>query len=255
MSDQAEHGSRSRHRNALGALPTCCSASFWRRPKLAPAAAAAEPHPAVEEKSHVGTNETDEGVGAPAMPAATGAWWPARPSCPSLLPSRWLGLEVCQAVGQSQGFEVLPRRWVIERTSVWLGRCRRLSRDFERSIASAEAWKWAARKRRLGSVAPGKMGSHRPYLISGEHRVFVLREVEHDPHVTLHQLTAALAERGLHIHPASVGRFLHREGKSFKKTLLPVEQARPKLARRRAQWPAIRPALIRHAWCLSTRHG
>jgi putative transposase len=30
-------------------------------------------------------------------------------------------------------------------------------------------------------------------------------------------LTAALADRGLIIHPASVGRFLHREGKSFKK--------------------------------------
>ncbi|MER8474072.1 hypothetical protein NKH23_32830 [Mesorhizobium sp. M1328] len=32
-----------------------------------------------------------------------------------------------------------------------------------------------------------------------------------------HQLTAALAERGLTIHPASVGRFLHREAKALKK--------------------------------------
>ncbi|RWM77502.1 MAG: transposase [Mesorhizobium sp.] len=84
-------------------------------------------------------------------------------------------------------------------------------------VAVSSVIKWAARKRRLGSVAPGKMGGHRPYRISGGHRAFVLSEVERDSHVTLHQLTAALAVRGLHVHPASVGRFLHREGKSFKK--------------------------------------
>ena len=33
-----------------------------------------------------------------------------------------------------------PRRWVIERTFAWFGRCRRLSKDFEQTIASAEAW-------------------------------------------------------------------------------------------------------------------
>jgi putative transposase len=84
-------------------------------------------------------------------------------------------------------------------------------------VAVSSVIKWAARKRRLGSAAPGKMGGHRPYLIDGEHRAFVLDEIVRDPNVTLHQLTAALAERGLIIHPASVGRFLHREGKSFKK--------------------------------------
>jgi putative transposase len=84
-------------------------------------------------------------------------------------------------------------------------------------VAVSSVIKWAARKRRLGSAAPGKMGGHRPYLIDGKHRAFVLGEVERDANITLHQLTAALAERGLTIHPASVGRFLHREGKSFKK--------------------------------------
>jgi len=37
-------------------------------------------------------------------------------------------------------FKAEPRRWVIERTFAWLGRNRRLAKDFERSIASAEAW-------------------------------------------------------------------------------------------------------------------
>jgi putative transposase len=98
-------------------------------------------------------------------------------------------------------------------------------------VAVSSVIKWAARKRRLGSVAPGKIGGHRPYLISGEHRLFVLSEVERDPNVTLHELAAALAERGLTVHPASVGLFLHREGRSFKKTVLPAEQSGPR------SWP------------------
>ncbi|MCP4934846.1 MAG: transposase, partial [bacterium] len=40
----------------------------------------------------------------------------------------------------AQGFEKLPRRWVVERTFAWLGRCRRLAKDFEKTIKSALAW-------------------------------------------------------------------------------------------------------------------
>ncbi len=38
-----------------------------------------------------------------------------------------------------RGFQVLPRRWVVERTFGWLTRCRRLTRDYERKTAHAEA--------------------------------------------------------------------------------------------------------------------
>ncbi len=37
-------------------------------------------------------------------------------------------------------FEVLPKRWIVERTFAWIGRCRRLARDFERPIRSVVAF-------------------------------------------------------------------------------------------------------------------
>lgn len=48
-------------------------------------------------------------------------------------------LEVVRRSDDVQGFHVLPRRWVIERTFAWLGKCRRLARDFERLTSHAEA--------------------------------------------------------------------------------------------------------------------
>lgn len=49
-------------------------------------------------------------------------------------------LEIVKRSDTAKGFVILPRRWVVERTFAWLGRCRRLAKDWEKSIASAEAW-------------------------------------------------------------------------------------------------------------------
>ena len=61
---------------------------------------------------------------------------------------RWT-VQIVKRSNTAQGFEVLPRRWVVERTLAWLGRCRRLSKDWEKSIASAEAWVLIAHIRRV----------------------------------------------------------------------------------------------------------
>ncbi len=49
-------------------------------------------------------------------------------------------IEIIKRSDTAKGFEVLPRRWVVERTFAWLGRCRRLTKDWETTITSAEAW-------------------------------------------------------------------------------------------------------------------
>ena len=51
----------------------------------------------------------------------------------------WL-IEVVKRAVNQHSFEVLPRRWVVERTLGWLGRNRRLSKDYEELTESSEAW-------------------------------------------------------------------------------------------------------------------
>jgi transposase len=49
-------------------------------------------------------------------------------------------IEIVKRSDTAKGFEIIPRRWVVERTFAWLGRCRRLAKDWEKTISSAEAW-------------------------------------------------------------------------------------------------------------------
>jgi len=52
---------------------------------------------------------------------------------------RWI-LEIVKRNDDLKGFQVLPKRWIVESTFAWLNRNRRLSKDYERKTTSSEAW-------------------------------------------------------------------------------------------------------------------
>ncbi|WP_437206612.1 IS5 family transposase [Planctomicrobium sp. SH664] len=53
-------------------------------------------------------------------------------------------LRVVKHARARRGFVLLPRRWVVERTFPWLGRSRRLARDYERLAEVLAGWHWVA---------------------------------------------------------------------------------------------------------------
>ena len=65
----------------------------------------------------------------------------------ALRPGRGTRLEIVKHGTKLGHFKILPRRWVVERTFGWLGRSRRLSKDYEHSGESSEAFLYLARLR------------------------------------------------------------------------------------------------------------
>lgn len=55
-----------------------------------------------------------------------------------------IAIEVVKKIAGQVGFQVLPRRWVVERFFAWINRKRRLAKDFEGTVASAETFLYAA---------------------------------------------------------------------------------------------------------------
>jgi transposase len=49
-------------------------------------------------------------------------------------------IEVVKRSADQKGFEVLPKRWVVERTIAWINRCRRLTKDYENLNRTALAF-------------------------------------------------------------------------------------------------------------------
>jgi len=58
-------------------------------------------------------------------------------------------LEIVKRSDDVKGFQVLPRRWVVERTFGWLGRYRRLARDYEHTTSSSETMVYVASIHRM----------------------------------------------------------------------------------------------------------
>lgn len=64
-------------------------------------------------------------------------------------------IEIVSRPPGTKGFVLLPRRWVVERTFAWLGRCRRLSKDYERTVESSAAMvRWSAVALCLNRLCP-----------------------------------------------------------------------------------------------------
>jgi putative transposase len=55
----------------------------------------------------------------------------------------WI-LEIVKRSDAVTGFQVLPKRWIVERTFAWFGRYRRLSKDYETLTESSEATTYLA---------------------------------------------------------------------------------------------------------------
>jgi transposase len=53
-------------------------------------------------------------------------------------------VEIVRHAKKPKVFKVLPMRWVVGRTFAWLGRNRRLSKDYERSSRVSESWIYLA---------------------------------------------------------------------------------------------------------------
>ena len=92
--------------------------------------------------------------------------------------------------------------------------CRAVAARFGVSVASVV--KWVQRFRATGSAAAKRMGGRRPYALEGE-RAWVLARLSEVPDVTLRELAAELAARGIVVSHYAVWHFLMREGITFKK--------------------------------------
>ncbi len=113
------------------------------------------------------------------------------------------------------------------------------------SISAATVVRWHQRYRATGKALPGKIGGHKVGILSGRHGDWLLERTRTG--FTLRGLVGELAMRGVKVDYVQVWRFVHAEGLSFKKSVLPAEQLRPKVARRREQWKKYqaRPDLAR----------
>jgi putative transposase len=91
-------------------------------------------------------------------------------------PSRWGWYPVDVEPPPMPAFTVLRRRWVVERTFAWMGRYRRMSKDYEYLIESSEAMIYLAMSRlmlkRLARQAPNGVPSPQRLGLTGSARAF-----------------------------------------------------------------------------------
>jgi putative transposase len=80
--------------------------------------------------------------------------------------------------------------------------------------------RWVERFNETGSVAPGKMGGHRPKMLSGAHRDWLLARCREKDFTLRGFVVELAAERGLKVDYRSVWEFVPAEGLTHKKRRL-----------------------------------
>lgn len=83
-------------------------------------------------------------------------------------------------------------------------------------LAPSTVSKWAQRRRRTGSVSPGKFGGHRRPLLE-PHRAWIEARLRAKPELSLQGLRAELAARGIRVSYGATQKFVRDIGLSFKK--------------------------------------
>jgi transposase len=84
------------------------------------------------------------------------------------------------------------------------------------SVSKATVVRWAKQLRDTGSVKPGKVGGHKPYLLRDE-RDWLMARIAREPHVSLRQLLVELEAKGKGVSYGTLWNFVHDQNLSFKK--------------------------------------
>lgn len=92
--------------------------------------------------------------------------------------------------------------------------CREVAALFDVAVSSVV--KWASRKRATGSAAPRPMGGRRFHKLEAE-RDWLMSRIAEKPDVTMRELAADLAERGIVVSHVSVWNLVRQHEQTFKK--------------------------------------
>jgi putative transposase len=100
---------------------------------------------AIQPRSRTATARSScFGHPGPAFPFVERAFADAAYAAERVAQATRIAIEIVHKPRDQVGFAVHPRRWVVERCFAWLGRNRRLAKDFEATIASATTFLYAA---------------------------------------------------------------------------------------------------------------
>jgi len=94
--------------------------------------------------------------------------------------------------------------------------CRAAAARF--GVSAASAIRWAALAREAGSVAPGPLGGDRRSARIEAHAALILRLVDQKSDITLKEIRAELAERGISAGIGTLWRFFDRRWMTWKKS-------------------------------------